>query len=54
MSIQIRTALASVTRRMRAFLAVARRRDRISVSGWLMIVTLVLVACQQKGSGPGY
>jgi len=40
---------------MRAVLVKSRIRDRISVSGLLLIVTLVLAACQQKGSGgPGY
>jgi hypothetical protein len=53
-SLQIRTALASVAHRMRVFLVIARIRDRISASGLLLIVTLVLAACQQKGSGPGY
>jgi hypothetical protein len=46
---------AFVGDRMRAVLVKSRIRDRISVSGLLLIVTLVLAACQQKGSGgPGY
>ena len=54
MSLQIRAVLASVARRMRASRVIARIRDRISVSGLLVIVAIVLAACQQKGSGPGY
>jgi hypothetical protein len=53
-SLQIRTVHAFVARRMRAFLVIRRIRDRISGSGLLAIVAIVLAACQQKGSGPGY
>jgi len=39
---------------MRALLVLSRIRDRISVSGLVFIVMLLLAACQQKGGGPGY
>ena len=54
MSFHIRTALASVASRMRAFLILSRIRDRISVSGLVLVVMLLLAACEQKGGGPGY